>query len=157
MSLALSPRDHVVERILALRERIQRWSARDFKRSSVPFGLSQTQFAILALVGKSEGLNMSSLAEGLDLSTPTVVRAVDALERKGLVTRTRNSRDHREVTILPTPAGTEAYERMRAARKQRLLAALSTLSDDELNALLRGYEAFANALDSDDAASQAAV
>jgi DNA-binding MarR family transcriptional regulator len=147
----------MAERILALRERIQRWSARDFKRSSAPLGLTHTQFTILAFVEKAEGLNMSALAERLDLSSPTVVRAVDALERKGLVTRARSSRDHREVTILPTAAGVDAYEHMRSARKQRLLIALSTLSDDELNALLRGYEAFANALDAEDAASQAAV
>jgi DNA-binding MarR family transcriptional regulator len=152
-----SSREHMAERLLALRERIQRWSARDFKRSSAPLGLTHTQFAILAFVEKSQGLNMSTLAERLDLSSPTVVRAVDALERKGLVTRARSSRDHREVTILPTPAGVDAYERMRSARKQRLLIALSTLSDDELNALLRGYEAFANALDADDTASRAAV
>jgi DNA-binding MarR family transcriptional regulator len=147
----------MAERLLALRERVQRWSARDFKRSSVPFGLTHTQFAILAFVEGAEGLNMSALAERLDLSAPTVVRAVDALERKGLVTRARNTRDHREVTILPTPAGVDAYEQMRSARKQRLLVALSTLSDQEMNALLRGYEAFANALDADDTASQAAV
>lgn len=150
-------REHMAERFLALRERIQRWSARDFKRSSVPFGLTHTQFAILACVEGAEGHNMSALAERLDLSAPTVVRAVDALERKGLVTRARSSRDHREVTILPTPAGSAAYEEMRSARKERLLAVLSTLSDDELHGLLRGYEALANALDTDDTASQAAV
>ena len=157
MSSSTPSREQMAERFLALRERIQRWSARDFKRSSVPFGLTHTQFAILASVESAEGLNMSALAERLDLSVPTVVRAVDALERKGLVTRARSSRDHREVTILPTPSGVDAYEQMRRARKQRLLDILSTLSDDELNALLRGYEALANALDTDDAASQAAV
>src|SRR5919202_108007 len=92
-------REDMAERILALRERIQRWSARDFKRSSAPLGLTHTQFTILAFVEKAEGLNMSALAERLDLSSPTVVRAVDALERKGLVTRGRGSRDHREVII----------------------------------------------------------
>jgi DNA-binding MarR family transcriptional regulator len=92
---------------------------------------------------------MSAIAERLDLSAPTVVRAVDALERKGLVTRARSARDHREVSILPTPVGGEAYEHMRRAHKQRLLAALSALDDDDLDALLRGYEAFADALDAD--------
>lgn len=143
-------REHMAERLLALREQIQRWSARDFKRSSAPFGLTHTQFAILASVEGAEGLNMSTLAERVDLSAPTVVRAVDALERKGLVTRARSSRDQREVTILPTPAGVNAYERLRCARRQRLLVALSALSDDELDALLRGYEALANALEVDD-------
>jgi DNA-binding MarR family transcriptional regulator len=157
VSLSISSRDRTVERILALRERIQRWSARDFKRSSAPFGLTQTQFAILACVEDAEGLNMSTLAERLDLSAPTVVRAVDALERKELVTRTRSARDHREVTILPTASGVRAYREMRCARKDRLLAALSALSDDDLTALLRGYEAFANALDTDGTASGAAV
>jgi DNA-binding MarR family transcriptional regulator len=141
----------MAERFLALRERIQRWSARDFKRSSAPPGLTHTQFAILACVEGAEGLNMSALAERLDLSAPTVVRAVDALERKGLVTRVRSVRDHREVTILPTPAGAIAYDQMRFARKKRLLAILSSLSDEELNGLLAGYEALANALDADDA------
>lgn len=144
-------REQMIERFLALRERMLRWSARDFKRSSVPFGLTHTQFAILAAVESAEGLNMSALAERLDLSAPTVVRAVDALERKGLVTRERSTRDHREVTILPTPAGAEAYEHTRCARMQRLVAALATLNDDELNSFVRGFEAFADALDTDHA------
>lgn len=150
-------RDEVAEHILALRERIQRWSARDFKRRSAPFGLTETQFAILAFVECADRLNVSTLAERLELSAPTVVRAVDALERKGLVTRARGDRDHREVTVLATAEGTRAYEQLRQARKERFLTALSTLDDGDLTALLRGYEAFANALDSDDAASRAAV
>lgn len=157
MASSPSSRERTAEHILALRERIQRWSARDFKRSSVPFGLTHTQFAILALVHGAEGLNLSSLAEHLDLSAPTVVRAVDALERKDLVTRTRGSQDHREVTVLATASGVDAYEQMRGVRKQRLLAALSGLGDDDLKALLRGYEAFANALDAGDTESRAAV
>lgn len=155
--MSVSTREQMAERFLSLRERIQRWSARDFKRRSVPFGLTHTQFAILACVEGAEGLNLSALAERLDLSPPTVVRAVDALERKGLVTRTRSAHDHREVRILPTRAGTDAYEHMACARKERVVCALSTLSDDDLSALLRAYEAFADALDTDDSASQAAI
>ena len=150
-------KEEMAERLMAAREQIQRWSARDFKRRKTPLGLTHTQFAILAAVDNPEGLNMSALAERLDLSVPTLVRAVDALERKCLVTRQRSARDHREVAIVLTPEGAEAHTRVRNARRDRLMRILATLSDDELDGFLRGYEALARALTTVDAADKAAA
>ena len=147
----------MAERLIAAREQIQRWSARDFKRSRAPRGLTHTQFAILAMVNSADGLNLSALAERLDLSVPTVVRAVDALERKALVTRQRSTRDHREVAIIATEEGAETHRQMRLARRDRLMGILAMLSDDELDGFLRGYEALARALTTTQAADDAAA
>jgi DNA-binding MarR family transcriptional regulator len=147
----------MAERLMAARERIQRWSARDFKRRQTPHGLTHTQFAILAAVPEPEGLNMSALAERLDLSVPTVVRAVDALERKGLVTRQRSRIDHREVAIVVTPDGATIHNEVRLARRDRLMRVLASLSDEELEGFLRGYEALARALTTIEAADNAAA
>jgi DNA-binding MarR family transcriptional regulator len=149
-------REAMAERLIAARERLARWAARDFKRRQTPLKLTQTQFAILQKVDHAEGLNMSALAEALDLSVPTIVRAVDALERKALVTRQRSSRDHREVCILVTPEGLRAHEETRRLRHERLVPILTCLSDREVEGLVNGYEALVRALpDSDTAYTQA--
>jgi len=150
-------KEEMAERLIAARERIQRWSARDFKRRKTPVGLTHTQFAILAAVDTAEGLNMSALAERLDLSVPTIVRAVDALERKGLVTRQRSTIDHREVAIVVTPDGASIHNEVRVARRDRLVRVLASLSEEELDGFLRGYEALARALTTVESADDAAA
>ena len=143
--------DDVVERVLSAYSTISRWSARDFKRRAFPAELTATQLAILHRVDKSPGITMSQLAERLDLSTPTVVRAVDALERKQFVVRRRSARDRREVEMEITPAGAEARSALDAARRERLLRLLGDMSEDEIAGLLMGFEGLARATERADA------
>jgi DNA-binding MarR family transcriptional regulator len=133
------------DRIIALYATISRWGARDFKRSQAPAGLTPTQFAILALIERFERLNTSQLADRLDLTVPTVVRAVDALERKGLVVRRRRADDHREVVLLVTPEGNTVRQEMEQMRRERIITLLSAMTDDEVEGLLLGYEGMARA------------
>ncbi len=145
-------RSEVAERVVAAYIAVARWSAQEFKRSTRrpihgggSSGVTATQLAILALVDASGGLTVSHLAERLDLSVPTVVRAVDALERKLLVARQRSAEDRREVNIAPTLEGREAREILEGQRRQRVSRLLSGMTDEEVQALLIGYEAMARA------------
>lgn len=144
-------RAEVVDRLLAARELISRVAARDFKRRQAPCGLTQTQFSILTLIVQEAHMNMSQVAHELDLSVPTVVRAVDALERKALVARHRGLTDAREVLIAATAAGSEARAAMQRTRRVQLSKMLSLIDDADLQSLLRGYEALAGAVSEMDA------
>lgn len=124
---------------------IARWASRDFKRARVPAELTSTQFAILAHVDQLQRLTVSQLADRLDLTVPTVVRAVDALQRKRLVVRQRSVEDQREVMIAATPEGKRVRLELERARQERLARLLRRMSDEEVGALLVGYDALARA------------
>src|SRR5437588_3025420 len=134
----LSHMEQIADRIIALYTTISRWGARDFKRSQAPGGLTSTQFAILALIERFGSLNTSHLADRLELTVPTVVRAVDALERKGLVLRRRSADDHREVVLLVTPSGNDVRREMEQMRRERIVTLLSAMSEEEISGLLLG-------------------
>jgi DNA-binding MarR family transcriptional regulator len=131
------------DRVIDAYTTVARWVAQDFKRRTVPPGLTSTQFAILALLEAFESLNVSQLADRLALSVPTVVRAVDALARKDLVVRQRSSQDQREVMIASTETGQLMHAEMKQMRRERVARLLQQLQPDEVEGLVRGYEAMA--------------
>jgi DNA-binding MarR family transcriptional regulator len=135
----------VADEVLAQRTIVSRWAARDFKRQSTPHGLTATQFAILDAIDSRPGLNTRLLAEELDLAPPTVVRAVDALERKGLMQRHRHDRDGRQVVFSLTSAGSSARAHLVSARRERLVHLLMKMTRAEIDALVLGYEGLARA------------
>jgi DNA-binding MarR family transcriptional regulator len=137
--------ESVADEVLAQRTIVSRWAARDFKRQSTPDGLTATQFAILDAVDSSPGLNTRQLAAELDLAPPTVVRAVDALERKGLMQRHRHVRDGRQVVFSLTPEGGRAREHIVKARRERLVHLLLAMTREEIDALVLGYGGLARA------------
>jgi DNA-binding MarR family transcriptional regulator len=145
------------DRIVAAYTSIGRWVARDFKRSNAPAGLTATQFAILALVDRYERMNTSQLADRLDLTVPTVVRAADALERKSLVFRVRDGDDRREVTLVLTAEGQRMRVALEQARRDRVLRLLSAMREGDVQALLIGFEGLAQAVDGVTDAERTAV
>jgi DNA-binding MarR family transcriptional regulator len=135
----------IADEVLVQRTIVSRWAARDFKRRSTPDGLTATQFAILDVVDSTPGLNTRHLAEELDLAPPTVVRAVDALERKGLMQRHRHDRDGRQVVFALTPEGSRARAHLVQARRERLVHLLMAMTQEEIGALVLGYVGLARA------------
>lgn len=133
------------ERIIEAYSRVARWAARDFKRSNAPAHLTATQFAILGLAVSGQQSTVSQVAGQLDLSVPTVVRAVDALERKGLVARQRSTSDGRSVTITCTEAGRTVREALEHSRRERLVRLLRGMNEEDITGLVRGFDAMAAA------------
>jgi len=80
--------------LLFLAMRPQSWTALESA------GLTPTQGAILTVVsGSDRPLNITSIANRLKCSRPTVSRSVANLEQKGYVVRSRTHRDRRSVFI----------------------------------------------------------
>lgn len=71
----------------------------------------------LALIEICDGgpMRIQTLAQCMQTTSPTVTRAVDALEAEGLVERSRDPRDGRGVLVRPTQRGTRWASRRRAA------------------------------------------
>ncbi|HRQ72748.1 MAG TPA: MarR family winged helix-turn-helix transcriptional regulator [Phycisphaerales bacterium] len=113
-------------------------------------GLTPTQSQLLAFLDARhrDGLPVSTLAAELALSQPTVSDAVAALDRKGLVARSRSGDDGRVVLVRLTARG-----RREAGHASRwpdfLLRAIDSLDADERAAFLRGLVKMIHSLQED--------
>ncbi|QJB68259.1 MarR family winged helix-turn-helix transcriptional regulator [Parasphingorhabdus halotolerans] len=66
------------------------------------YELSRTQWRLLAYVLREEGMTQTELARCLELERASVGQAIDALERKQLLERTKEPGDRRVWRIMPT-------------------------------------------------------
>lgn len=85
---------------------------------------------------------MGDLAQGLGISYPSATNMVKRLERQGLVERTVNPSDRREVEVRLTQKGDAICQRMEDERVARLERVLERMAEPERDALLRGLQAF---------------
>lgn len=81
--------------------------------------------ALLALKGLPHGSNatIGVLAERLQLRHHSAVELSDRLQQNGLIRRSRNDVDRREVLLQLTPRGEELLERLSAAHRLELRVA----------------------------------
>jgi DNA-binding MarR family transcriptional regulator len=107
-------------------------------------GLSFNQFEVLTWLRRAGegGLRMSDLASRVVLSPSGVTRAVDQLERKGLVARCVFEGDRRGSLATLTPAGRVALSRATKTHLQGLREHfLNHLNRTELEHLAAAFEA----------------
>src|SRR6202171_508703 len=68
--------------------------------------LSATQYNVLRILrGAPEGLPCGEIANRMITKDPDITRLLDRLEKRGLISRTREVKDRRTVTARITPAG----------------------------------------------------
>ncbi len=95
-------------------------------------GLSMTQCkALLELGGlgqSAEAWQVGDLAEVFGVSVPSMSRAVDALVKKGMVTRVEDPDDRRVRQVRITGPGKDLVETLVAVRQNGMQAFASTLS-----------------------------
>ena len=70
-------------------------------------GLSPNQYNVLRILrgAGEQGLCCREVADRMVTRDPDITRLVDRLERRGLLTRSRNTKDRRIITVRITPAG----------------------------------------------------
>jgi DNA-binding MarR family transcriptional regulator len=113
-----------------------------------PFGLTITQFGLLAHLRVLDGISVGALAEKLVMDPTTLTRNLRPLERKGLVLLEPDPEDRRSRSLHLTDAGREALRAARPAwaRAQRHVEEVLGNADAAvLNAALdRALERFAD-------------
>src|ERR671935_2987846 len=93
----------------------------EFKRSNgIPRHLTFAQFRVISLIAETGQCSQKAIAAYLGVTGPTVVRIVDALERKGLVVRTRDEKDRRIVLVALTDQGMQVQQDCEAIHEQHL-------------------------------------
>ena len=86
----------------------------EFNLLSVMFGKTGVDKGTAAVTARDVGLE--ELAGKLSVSRSRVTRIMDALEKKGLVTRKRDEADHRNVNLEATKKGIEVFNRASSFR-----------------------------------------
>jgi DNA-binding MarR family transcriptional regulator len=99
-------------------------------------GVNRTDGRCLDVIDQRPGLTAGELADAVGLSRGAVTTALDRLEKRGLVTRSRDPEDRRRVTLQPTQeAGRLAWEAYGPLGEMGG-PMIAELSDAELEAVL---------------------
>ncbi|USQ84690.1 MarR family transcriptional regulator [Streptomyces phaeoluteigriseus] len=109
--------------------------------------LSLHQLRALRVLETAPGLNLTGLAEWLDIGMPTASRLCDRLEAAGLLDRAYHPRRRREVQLSLTAAGRHVLEDVAGRRARALALTLAVMEPADRAALRRGLRAFLRALD----------
>ncbi|MFJ4538267.1 MarR family winged helix-turn-helix transcriptional regulator [Streptomyces tibetensis] len=109
--------------------------------------LSPHQLRALRTVQAAPGLNLTALADGLDIGLPTASRLCDRLAAAGLLERTQHPDTRREVQLWLTSHGQHVLCDVAGRRAQALATALAAMEPAERAALSRGLRGFLAARD----------
>ena len=101
--------------------------------------LTMGQFKAMATLTTNGPQPVGELGRRLGLSEPAASLLVDKLAELDLAVRERDPQDRRRTLVTATPAAEELAARLREGREGHALRWLGALSDDELDALTRGY------------------
>ena len=108
------------------------------------YGITVVQFHILRRIRKGTD-SVSRLADDRHTSRPAISRAVDVLVNKGLVIRTQNPADRRNVRLSLTQKGEALMDALFGNTRQWMAEKLSILSESELEAILIAGDALKRA------------
>jgi DNA-binding MarR family transcriptional regulator len=98
--------------------------------------LSMTQYNVLRILrGAPEGLPCGEVANRMITRDPDITRLLDRLEKRGLISRTRESKDRRMVMARITPQGLKLLARLDEPVQEAHRKQLGHLGRQRLRAL----------------------
>lgn len=98
--------------------------------------LSATQYNVLRILrGAPEGLPCGEIADRMITRDPDVTRLLDRLEKRGLVSRCRETKDRRMVLTRITPKGLQVLSRLDPTITETHKRQLGHLGQERLEAL----------------------
>ena len=104
-----------------------------------PLGLTYPQYLVLLVLWEQDGLGVKQIGARLHLDSGTLTPLLKRLEASGLVKRTRDPEDERQVKVTLTQEGRALQDRVAQAR-EGLVCALG-VSEPEIQALNRDVRA----------------
>jgi DNA-binding MarR family transcriptional regulator len=111
-------------------------------RELAKFDISAPQLIVLASVANSEADSAATLCKNISYDPGAMTRMIDRLEQKGLIRRTPNPDDRRQMNLELTTAGRALYPQLLAAKGRVQAQFLRGFDKDEERLL----ESFLNRL-----------
>jgi DNA-binding MarR family transcriptional regulator len=141
-------KSELVQEVVELQRQVGRIIGQHVPSVWIDSGLTITQLRSLFLITNKGSTNFTKLAEALGVTPSNVTGIVDRLEEQGLVSRTQNPEDRREMTLQATDKGEALVSDLKEAGVKQMTRILSLVSVKELSCLIRGLSAFIGAADS---------
>ena len=111
---------------------------RQFARHNI--GITPLQYGVL-LMTKSRPITIKEIAEGFNFKAPSIVPAVDVLEKAGYLKRAPDNADRRKIQLVITKKGADLIEHLSLNNKKDALSSafnkLSLLKQKQLLKLLQ--------------------
>lgn len=107
--------------------RMNQISVAMFLEETRSLGLTTVQYAALNMIDEVPNIDQARLSSMIAFDATTLVKVLDRLSEKGLITRTRSQTDRRKQLLNATAKGHEVIKRIRPMidrSEQRLLAPL---------------------------------
>lgn len=102
-----------------------------------PWGIDGKDFGALRVLAHREPASQLQVAQTLGIDRTTMVTVLDALERKGVVTRRPDPADRRRNVVELTEQGVRTYEAARVAHAEAEAAFLARISPSAAGQLRR--------------------
>ena len=99
--------------------------------------LPYVQYSVLTVLAREGAMTPGRLAEREGVQPPTMTRTVNCLAELGLVSKTADPNDGRQVVVALTPAGVAEVRETRRRRDAWLTSRLSRLAPDDRAVLAR--------------------
>ena len=103
--------------------------------------LTMGQFKAMMALGLKGPLAIGDLGRRIGISEPAASLLVDQLEAKGLACCEPDLADRRRTLVTPVAEAQERFERLQHGRIDRVFGLLERLTDEDLEALVRGIGA----------------
>lgn len=110
------------------------------------YDITVEQFHVLRYVRRGTD-SMSELATAKNISRPAISQAVEALVKKGLLTRVQSTTDRRCVDLTLTPEGTALLDSVFSQTRSWMKKRMKTLTADELESISKAMPALSKMLD----------
>jgi DNA-binding MarR family transcriptional regulator len=119
--------------------RLNQISVALFLEETGSLGLTTVQFAALNMINEVPNIDQASLSAMIAFDKTTIVKVLDRLVEKGLITRTRSATDRRTNHLNVTPRGREIVRQIQPMldrSDQRILAPLGAAEQRKFMELL---------------------
>lgn len=120
------------------------------RTADTALGVPRGQLSALSVLVFGGDRTIAGLAEAEQVTSPTMTRIVDGLERAELAARHPHPRDGRATLVRASNKGRRVMERGRQRRVDLITGLLERLTDEELSAVERAVDALAKALEAAD-------
>jgi MarR family transcriptional regulator for hemolysin len=108
-----------------------------FEQNARDFGLTRSQWQVLAYLARNEGIQQSALADILDVEPITLARMIDRLEAAALVERRNHPTDRRVWQLFLKAAANELIASMQEIGDLTRTEALAGVSEADRETLTR--------------------
>ena len=98
-------------------------------------GVSIGMWFVLRMLWDEDGMTQRELGERVGINGPTMVSAINSMERAGLVKRVQNRADRRKINIFLTERGRNLKRKLWPMAAEVLALALSGLTRNQVYAL----------------------